>query len=107
MKRKDYIEQMKMNTQGMQYLTVGLCPDCAECATSMGYVDIDQYNADLESGRLDGAGGGFSWSACEICGDTDGGDREPYHYIDDHGDIVHGFGACPVCCRRTSTPQRH
>jgi hypothetical protein len=98
MKRKDYIEQMQRNTEGMQSLSTGLCPNCAECASDMGYGDdIARYNADLESGKLSGAGSGFSRSACEICGDTDGGDREPYHYVDANGDIVHGFGACTDC----------
>lgn len=98
MNRKEYDETMANNVKEMPALSTGLCPNCAECANDMGYgEDIASYNADLESGKLSGYGSGFSWSACEICGDTDGGDREPYHYVDANGDIVHGYGACPDC----------
>lgn len=37
--------------------------------------------------------GGFSWSDCEICGSTLGGDRFPWHAIGSDGRILHG-----TCC---------
>jgi hypothetical protein len=39
---------------------------------------------------------GFSWSPCGICGSGLGGDREPWHAINE-GEILHFDDACVDC----------
>ena len=58
---------------GMTNESAGICPGCPE---------EDE--------------GFFSWSACEVCGSTLGGNRYPAHALDANGEIVH-FDACVDC----------
>ena len=85
-----------MDTEGMDFLCTGLCPDCQECADDCGFDSIEEYNKALESGRIGGESN-FSWSACDLCGSALGGDREVYHYVDEDGNLVHGDSACTEC----------
>jgi hypothetical protein len=61
---------------GMTNESSGICPGCDDCP-------------DTEEGF-------FSWSACEVCGSTLGGNRYPVHARDSDGNIVH-FDACEDC----------
>ena len=51
------------NTDGMMHLSVGTCDKCDECKN-----EIDE--------------GHFSWTSCDTCGSSLGGDRFAAHYID-------------------------
>lgn len=61
---KKYELAFESNTAGMSHLSVGTCDTCSECQDS------------TDEGR-------FSWSACDACGSSLGGDRFAAHYIDD------------------------
>jgi Fe-S-cluster-containing dehydrogenase component len=76
----DYAARVERNTEGMQALSTGICPGCTTCMDTYGYDEP-----------------AFSWQGCDICGSSLGGDMEPYHYLDDDGEIQHGDNACTDC----------
>ena len=70
-----FIEAIEGHLEGVAFFSVGAseqCPDCPE---------YDEGN--------------FSWSACESCGSTLGGNRYAAHGIID-GDVYH-FDVCVDC----------
>ena len=39
----------------------------------------------------------FSWSGCDLCDSTLGGNMEPWHAVDANNEIIHGEHACVDC----------
>ena len=91
-KESAYAAAVRENTAHLTAVsTGGLLPDCDTC--------------DIEcTGREGCEPGGvcycdepwFSWSPCDVCGSTLGGDREVGHGIDKNGDFMH-LHACTDC----------
>lgn len=95
--QKEYVEAVESGTKGMEGVSTGPCPGCEECASNYGYCCIHSYNAAYEAGEITPEPG-FSWSACDICGSTLGGDREEWHWYDREENAVgHGDNACVDC----------
>ena len=94
-KQKIWMQRFEDRTEGMEALSTGLCPDCEECADSFN-MELPELNAGIENGDVFDEGG-FSWSGCDLCGNTLGNTLYYYHYIDSNGGINHGFGACGDC----------
>ena len=78
-------------------VSTGACPGCEQCR--------DAFDSDLTMEAFDEAWqrcevyveSSFSWSSCGICGSTLGGDREPWHWIDEDNEIQHEDDACIDC----------
>lgn len=76
-----YTEAVERNLEGLEAVSTGgysACPDC----------DIEEWDDD-------GPEPFFSWSACETCGSTLGGDRHPAHALID-GELIH-LNTCVDC----------
>lgn len=72
--------------KGCEAFSVGACPGCEHCGLSDEPSDNERELAEEAH---------FSWSACDSCGSTFGGDRHPAHYLSD-GAIVH-LAVCTDC----------
>jgi hypothetical protein len=59
-------------------------------------MEVAEFNEAYENGEVCEEGS-FSWSSCGICGSSLGGDRYPWHWIDENGEIVHESDACVDC----------
>ena len=80
--------------EGLEAVSVGLCPGCETCARDFG-LEVEEFNAQYEAGEFADEGG-FSFQACALCGSTLGGDRYAGHGIDAGGALVH-FEVCTDC----------
>ena len=75
---------------GLTHCSTGLCPGCAVCQQ-----DHDCSDEDMRSGAAFDEGS-FSWSSCEGCGSTLGGNRYAAHGVDSDGAILH-LDVCEDC----------
>ena len=79
---------------GLTFISTGPAPGCEDC----GLADLD--DADDDPMRFESVGMPFfSWSRCDSCGTTLGGDREYAHALNEHGELVH-FQVCTTCVHR-------
>lgn len=116
----DFRKAIDRSLAGLSFISTGACPGCAECGLAP--VDCPACDGtgatfDAEGNELDpdcpncqGEGklaaterdreyaesSHFSWSACDSCGSTDGGDRHPAHGCDKDGAIMH-LDICTDC----------
>jgi hypothetical protein len=82
----EYQERVAHYLTGLEGVSTGPCPGCSEC-------DLPADAEDYASEPF------FSWTPCEICNRTEGGNREPWHAVNPEGhapgegEILHG-----TCC---------
>jgi len=102
-KQREFVESIERNTKGLSAVSTGICPGCEQCRTEYG-VRIDGREptmAEFEeqwSTQEALCEPYFSWARCELCGSPLGGNREPWHAIDDAtGKIIHGDHCCVDC----------
>lgn len=106
-----FLEAYERGIKGTEAQSPGLCPGCSQCADKLGYRDqededgnvtksaLEQYDEDLEAGAICSEAH-FSWSPCDICGSSLGGDREVWHFrmgVAPYDYIHHGEGICVDC----------
>ena len=125
-KQREYVESVERYTKGLTAVSTGVCPGCEQCRDEYGVkVRCECQDAPENEGEpnpdcddCDGHGkrpptmaefdeqcsngsafseGSFSWRGCGICGSTLGGTVEPWHYLNEHGEIVHCDDACVDC----------
>ena len=82
---KEYEESVEHYTKGLEAISSGHCPGCEECGCENAETADDCPETEAH----------FSWSSCDICGSTLGGDRLPFHAIL-NGKIIHLEG-CVDC----------
>jgi len=61
-----YADSVARSLRGLEHVSTGHCPGCPKCYP-------------CEEGHYEGEG--FSWSECETCDSTLGGDRQAVHGI--------------------------
>lgn len=85
-----YVQAVTRGLDGLQAVSTGVCPGCSTCAHEHDYADdhddpartLAAFEDAWRSGKLRGDGDShFSWSPCDICGSSLGGDREIWHAI--------------------------
>ena len=84
---KEYEQAFDSGSEGMQSLSSGANHACSECNPDE--VNEDSFNKLCHESH-------FSWSACNLCGSSLGGNREPAHYIDDRDELCH-IEVCEDC----------
>ena len=82
-----FIRALTLRMVGRDAFSVGACPGCDDCG-------LDKEPSDHEYDLANEAH--FSWSRCESCGSTFGGDRHPAHYLDTDRAIIH-VRVCSDC----------
>lgn len=106
------------NLKGLSHVSTGACKGCAECGleakecrkcdgdgkdwqhghpdspcpTCNGEGEIEPTDRECDSASE----GSFSWSSCDACGSTLGGNREPAHGVMADGGILH-LDICTDC----------
>lgn len=83
---QQYQEAIQRNLKGIEHVSTGACPGCPECDLDKDCTEEERELAEEPS---------FSWSPCECCGSSLGGDRHPAHGLID-GNLVH-FSVCSDC----------
>ena len=84
----DFEQAFEQQTAGLDYLSAGACPGCADCGLEVDHTD-DEYDMANE--------GHFSRSWCDTCGSRFGGDRYPAHAnLAETGELVH-LDVCTDC----------
>jgi len=118
--QKEYIESVEYYTRGLEAVSTGICPGCEECCAEYGlevacecggeaeeYCDLcddtgkrpptmEEFEEQWSCGDVT-TQPSFSWSGCDLCGSTLGGDKEVWHGVDRDNNIVHGEYACMDC----------
>ena len=89
-----YTDAVERNLKGLEAVSTGFCPGCEECQDAYG-LTAEEAEEKWSNGEID-SDPSFSWSACECCGSSLGGDREVAHAILD-GEIIHMDGFCVDC----------
>lgn len=113
-----YKQAVEHNLKGLEFVSTGACPGCEECGLEnktcpdcdgAGVLISDEGRA-TECEKCQGQGTieptehetelagepHFSWSACEACGSSLGGNREPAHGRTKDGSLLH-FSVCADC----------
>lgn len=83
-----YVQAVTRGLEGLQAVSTGVCPGCSTCAHEHDYSDdnddpdrtLAAFDEAWRSGKVDSEAS-FSWSPCDICGSSLGGDREIWHAI--------------------------
>lgn len=90
----DYEHAYTVGTKGLDALSSGRCHSCQDCNPEE--LSEEDFSADED--------GGFSWTPCEICDRSLGGDRYAAHYIDAEGTLRH-LEICADCVYYTEYGQ--
>jgi len=86
-----FTERVDRYLEGLEHVSTGDCPGCVDC----GLEDVTDANDCID--RIEIASeGSFSWSPCECCDSSLGGDRHPAHAVNPEGDILH-LDVCQDC----------
>jgi hypothetical protein len=83
----DYECAVASGLKGLEHVSTGVLPGCHECGVPDGATDEDREMAEESS---------FSWSSCDVCCSSLGGDRHKAHGVDRNGDILH-LEVCTDC----------
>jgi hypothetical protein len=75
-----------MDLDDLDFVSTGICPGCEECARDLD-LTMDELREAWEDGLVDESS--FSWSPCEACGSTLGGNRYVTHGRDGDAALVH------------------
>ena len=93
-----WVVDFNSRTEGLHYLSVGLCCECGECRSTTG-LSRKQLKQGAESGSVSDEGG-FSRSSCDTCGSCLGGQRyagHAYITLDDGRDVLTHLDVCTDC----------
>lgn len=91
-----YTEAVERRLKGLNAASTGVCPGCEDCASNHDMTLAD-FNAAYDACKISHHEASFSWSACEVCGSTLGGDRYAWHAITSDGELLHRDNACTDC----------
>lgn len=78
----------------LEFVSVGICPSCLVCQDTWNMPEDELQTAWTDCTVNDE--GGFSWSPCEGCGSTLGGNRYAAHGRTPDGTLIH-FDVCGDC----------
>ena len=91
-----YTDSVEAELEGLRAVSTGICPGCETCKDDLGFECLSQLQEAWESGNTVDEPH-FTWSGCDICGNTLGLDAEVWHAIDEHNAIMHFNHACVDC----------
>jgi len=122
-KQQRFVDAIERNTEGLTAVSTGICPGCEQCRDEYGRpVPCGKCAAGLigdeDCPHCDGTGHRpptleefeeqwstqeaycepyFSWSGCDLCDSSLGGNMEPWHGVDENNEIMHFEHACTDC----------
>lgn len=83
----EYQAAVERNLKGLEFVSTGACPGCEDCGLEKEATGYEIETATEPS---------FSWSSCDACGSTLGGDRHPAHGRMSDGTLLH-LNVCTDC----------
>lgn len=87
-----FLESVEQNLKGVEHFSVGLCPGCATCRDDYGFDTQEAFDHAIGAICNEGS---FSWSSCDSCGSSLGGDRYDAHgFVDNQ---LNHFSVCSDC----------
>ena len=89
-----YAQAVESNLKGIIAISTGILGACPVCQNEHGMGPRAFYGA-CERGEIPDEGN-FSWSSCESCGSTLGGNRYDAHGLYSNGGLIH-FSVCSDC----------
>lgn len=94
----DFLIRVEHYTDGLKHLSTGSCPGCSECLDTPETGEWGDGSPEWEEWASLADEPSFSWSHCDTCGSTLGGDRHPAHAFtdDEQQDLVH-LDVCQDC----------
>jgi hypothetical protein len=84
---KAYQAEVERRLEGLTHVSTGACRGCSECG-----LEDDSEDSDVDSASESH----FSWSSCDACGSSLGGDRHPAHGVSQKFGILH-LDVCSDC----------
>lgn len=89
-----WLDDFNAKTEGISHISTGSqLRDCRQCMASD--FDIERLERESDDGETLPTEPYFSWSPCDTCGSTLGGNREDSHGIYD-GALIH-LACCTDC----------
>lgn len=82
-----FTDAFERGTEGLRAFSVGACPGCSTCGLDDEPTEEEREVADESY---------FSWSDCDTCGSSLGGDRHPAHYLNEENEVEH-LDVCTDC----------
>ena len=76
-----FTDAVDRGLKGMEGVSSGTCPGCAECMEIDGYTDAEIHASHWHDTDMASGEGSFSWRACGVCGTTLGGNRNVWHWV--------------------------
>ena len=92
-----YSASVEAHLDGCRAVSIGNCPTCPVCMDIDGFTDETEHEDAWSSEDLPSSEPSFSWSRCGVCGSRLGGDRYPWHWLDENNEIQHEDDACIDC----------
>ena len=89
-----YTEAVERELEGITYSGSGIAYTCPECQRAYNMEEAELEEA-IENGDIVEEAS-FSWSACDACGSSLGGDRHTAHGFDREGNLYH-LDICTDC----------
>jgi len=89
-----YTEAVEREMGGIVYSGSGVAYTCSECQRAYGMEEEELQKATEEGSIVNEPS--FSWSSCDACGSTMGGDRHAAHGFDKDGGLYH-LEICTDC----------
>ncbi len=77
----DFTEAVERNLKGCEAFSVGACPGCEACGLFKPSRNTKKKRDGYERAFDRANESCFSWSPCESCGSSLGGDRHPAHFL--------------------------
>ena len=84
-----------MDNTNLRHVSSGICFTCKTCQQDWGYDNAKDFERDVDNGVIVSEPY-FSWSHCELCDCSLGGNRESAHAIDSNNDLLH-IEICEDC----------
>ena len=92
----DFEQAFAEGTQGLEHISVGICPTCETCQSDFDEDDADIFAEKISEGKIFDEGG-FSWSRCDTCNSRLGGNRYSAHAVNtETRETVH-LAVCEAC----------
>ena len=92
--KSPFEKAVEKNCHGIEHISSGICSKCPECQDAYNEDDEDIFQEKIESQEVLDEGN-FSWSPCDTCGASFGGDRYNAHGFV-NGEIIH-LDICVDC----------
>jgi hypothetical protein len=91
----EFEKAVERHCEGIDHISSGICSKCPECQSTYNEDDEEIFQEKIESQEVLDEGF-FSWSPCDSCGASFGGNRYNAHGFVNGDEIIH-LDICEDC----------